>query len=241
MAAQPDPGSSPTRPRATWLVLARDGPAIRLADVALPSARVHTVDDPSAFIELLAAQRPRIAILAEPPASDAALRMVISERRRRTGLRAIHSVRLATSRHAWPPCATASTRRSRRPSDRGSWPRERPSSRIARGRHRLALQLGNGYELDLVAHALLREGRPIHLRPKEFALLAMLAAHPGRAYTRRQLLDRVWGSEQASQPRTVDVHVRWLRAKIEAQPDRPVRLVTVRGVGYRLDCPLTDP
>ena len=69
----------------------------------------------------------------------------------------------------------------------------------------------------------------------------MLAAHPGRAYTRRQLLDRVWGPDQVGDPRTVDVHIRWLRSKIEPQPDRPTHLVTVRGVGYRLDPPLTEP
>ena len=67
------------------------------------------------------------------------------------------------------------------------------------------------------------------------SLLAMLAAHPGRAYTRRQLLDRVWGPGHAGDPRTVDVHVRWLRSKIEQQPEAPEHLVTVRGVGYRLD------
>jgi two-component system response regulator RegX3 len=54
-------------------------------------------------------------------------------------------------------------------------------------------------------------------------------------YTRRQLLDRVWGPGHVGDPRTVDVHVRWLRSKIEPQPDAPLHLVTVRGVGYRLD------
>jgi DNA-binding response OmpR family regulator len=75
----------------------------------------------------------------------------------------------------------------------------------------------------------------VHLRPKEFGLLAMLAGHPGRAWTRRQLMDRVWGPGHAGESRTVDVHVRWLRSKIEPDPAHPVRLVTVRGVGYRLD------
>ena len=68
----------------------------------------------------------------------------------------------------------------------------------------------------------------------------MLAAHPGRAYTRRQLLDRVWGHDHDGDPRTVDVHVRWLRAKIEREPARPVHLVTLRGIGYRLDPPDRD-
>ena len=89
--------------------------------------------------------------------------------------------------------------------------------------------------VDLIAHEVRRGGELVHLRPKEFQLLAMLAAHPGRAYTRRQLLDRVWGHDHHGDPRTVDVHVRWLRSKIEPRPDAPVHLVTVRGVGYRLD------
>ena len=103
------------------------------------------------------------------------------------------------------------------------------------------LPIANGFELDLVAHELRLDGRSVHLRPKEFQLLALLGAHPGRAYSRRQLLDRVWGSDQVGDPRTVDVHVRWLRSKVEPQPDRPVHLITVRGVGYRLDPPLTEP
>ena len=90
-------------------------------------------------------------------------------------------------------------------------------------------------ELDLVGHVLRRAGREVHLRPKEFGLLAALASHPGRAYTRRQLLDLVWGPDHPGGSRTVDVHVRWLRAKIEPDPEHPLRLVTVRGVGYRLD------
>ena len=62
-----------------------------------------------------------------------------------------------------------------------------------------------------------------------------MGAHPGRAYTRRELLDRVWGLDHRAGARTVDVHVRWLRSKLEPDPEHPVHLVTVRGVGYRLD------
>jgi len=97
------------------------------------------------------------------------------------------------------------------------------------------LTVSDDTELDLVAHELRRAGSLVHLRPKEFQLLAVMAAHPGRAYTRRQLLDRVWGPAHEGDPRTVDVHVRWLRSKIEPHPESPVHLVTVRGVGYRLD------
>jgi DNA-binding response OmpR family regulator len=97
------------------------------------------------------------------------------------------------------------------------------------------LEVADGVVLDLVAHEVRRDGVLVHLRPREFQLLAMLATHPGRAYTRRQLLDRVWGHDHDGDPRTVDVHVRWLRAKLERIPETPAHLVTVRGVGYRLD------
>jgi two-component system response regulator RegX3 len=59
----------------------------------------------------------------------------------------------------------------------------------------------------------------------------------GRTLTRTHILARVWGADHRGDPRTVDVHVRWLRAKIEPEPRRPVRLLTVRGVGYRLETP----
>ena len=100
-----------------------------------------------------------------------------------------------------------------------------------------ALPVADDLELDLVAHELRRGDELVHLRPKEFGLLALLAAHPGRAYSRRELLDRVWGPDHDGGMRTVDVHVRWLRSKIEPVPERPIHLVTVRGLGYRLDGP----
>lgn len=78
------------------------------------------------------------------------------------------------------------------------------------------------------------EGKSIDLRPREFDLLAHLAANPGRVYTRDQLLQDVWGFEYSGDTRTVDVHVRWLRLKIEKDPSKPTLLGTVRGVGYRI-------
>ena len=73
------------------------------------------------------------------------------------------------------------------------------------------------------------------LKPKEFELLACLMQNHGRAFTREQLLDQIWGYEFAGDTRTVDVHVSWLRQKIEEHPQKPTRIVTVRGVGYRFD------
>ena len=91
------------------------------------------------------------------------------------------------------------------------------------------------FKLDLNRRLLTKHGEPIALRPKEYELLAYLAQRDGRAFTRDQLLNDVWDISFAGGTRTVDVHVRWLRKKIE-QPDGPPRhLITVRGAGYRFE------
>jgi DNA-binding response OmpR family regulator len=77
-----------------------------------------------------------------------------------------------------------------------------------------------------------RAGELVHLKPQEFDLLLFFADHRGRVFTRGQILDAVWGSDFEGGPRTVDVHVRWLRQKIEPDPANPTRLRTVRGSGY---------
>ncbi len=91
------------------------------------------------------------------------------------------------------------------------------------------------FKLDLNRRLLTRNGEPIALRPKEYELLAYLAQRDGRAFTRDQLLNDVWDISFSGGTRTVDVHVRWLRKKIE-NPDGPPRhLITVRGAGYRFE------
>lgn len=97
------------------------------------------------------------------------------------------------------------------------------------------LPIAPGRELDLTARALRRNGRLVHLRPMEFRLLEELARNPGRPIPREALLRQVWGSDSPTVSRTVDVHMRWLRAKVEQDPDRPRHLLTVRGVGYQLE------
>jgi len=99
--------------------------------------------------------------------------------------------------------------------------------------HRLAV--GVGVELDLQARALRRRGRFVHLRPLEFRLLEELARAPGRPLSRAWLLDRAWGAAPPAGSRTIDVHVRWLREKVERDPDQPIHILTVRGVGYQLE------
>jgi DNA-binding response OmpR family regulator len=89
--------------------------------------------------------------------------------------------------------------------------------------------------LDIDARALRRHGRLIRLRPLESRLLEELARSPGRPLTRDWLVERAWPSPPPHGSRTVDVHVRWLRQKLEPDPRRPIHLLTVRGLGYQLE------
>jgi len=95
------------------------------------------------------------------------------------------------------------------------------------------LKIG-GLEIDSARHQALLRGATLELSPKEFDLLAFLAQNKGLVFSREQLLEKVWGYDYAGETRTVDVHIRWLRQKIESEPAKPKRLVTVRGTGYKL-------
>jgi len=97
---------------------------------------------------------------------------------------------------------------------------------------REAIERGN-LKIDPRSHEAFLEGEKLALSPKEFALLYFLASNPGHVFSRETLLDRVWGRDAFVSARTVDVHVRWLRTHIEASPDNPTRIMTVRGVGYK--------
>ncbi len=90
-------------------------------------------------------------------------------------------------------------------------------------------------EVDTDRHTAKISGRRLELSPKEFGVLAMFAASPGQVFSRTTILDRVWGADAYVEERTVDVHIRWLRMKIESDPANPTRLLTVRGVGYKLE------
>jgi DNA-binding response OmpR family regulator len=89
--------------------------------------------------------------------------------------------------------------------------------------------------LDLTARRVSMGGREIKLSHKEFDLLSALVRNRGAVLSRDLLLEQVWGYDHVGDDRTVDVHVRWLREKIEADPSEPQRIVTVRGVGYRFE------
>jgi DNA-binding response OmpR family regulator len=97
-----------------------------------------------------------------------------------------------------------------------------------------SLLLSGDLVLDLHAHGVSVSGRSVQLTAREFDLLVHLAQHPGVAFTRQQLLSRVWGEQWIGAPAAVTVVVRRLRTKIESDPSRPLRLVTLHGVGYRL-------
>jgi two-component system response regulator MtrA len=91
--------------------------------------------------------------------------------------------------------------------------------------------------IDVGAHLVTRDGEPIPVTPLEFDLLAALAARPGYAFSREQLLADVWGYQHAGDTRLVNVHVQRLRGKVERDPENPEVIVTVRGVGYRAGPP----
>lgn len=87
--------------------------------------------------------------------------------------------------------------------------------------------------IDPKRHEAFLDGKPLPLSPKEFALLYFLAKNAGQVFSREALLDRVWGKDAFVTARTVDVHIRWLRKRIEPDAENPTRLITVRGVGYK--------
>jgi two-component system phosphate regulon response regulator PhoB len=91
------------------------------------------------------------------------------------------------------------------------------------------------FRLDRTARRVFQDGAELELTSTEFNLLEFFLTHPGRAYSREQLLEAVWGEQRYVTPRTVDVHIRRLRETIEEQPDAPRRLTTVRGFGYRFE------
>jgi DNA-binding response OmpR family regulator len=107
---------------------------------------------------------------------------------------------------------------------------------VNNGLHEDRILVGEGVELDRRARAIRRDGRLASLSPRELALLEFLAMHPGRAFSREELIRHVRHGVGANE-RVVDVYVYWLRTKIEHDPANPIHLVTVRGSGYLFDPP----
>lgn len=93
----------------------------------------------------------------------------------------------------------------------------------------------NNLVLDPGRREVYHNDQLLQLKPKEYELLYYLAIHKGKALSRDQILEEVWGWEYSGGSRSVDVHIRWLREKIEEDPSNPMRIVTLRGVGYRFE------
>jgi DNA-binding response OmpR family regulator len=111
--------------------------------------------------------------------------------------------------------------------------RSRPAPADAEAELR-PLKVGD-LEVDPSAHTVTLKGKLLNLPPREFDLLHALALNPGHVLSVDELLSRVWGAEYIGEPQVVYVHVRWLREKLEEDPHNPRRIVTVRGVGYKLE------
>jgi two-component system response regulator RegX3 len=93
--------------------------------------------------------------------------------------------------------------------------------------------VGHTIVMDLQAHIVTQNGKIVELRQKEYDLLALLMSRAGQVVTRNELFDQVWGTDWLGDTRTLDVHMSWLRSKLEDDPANPQYLQTVRGVGYR--------
>ncbi|HMS36167.1 MAG TPA: response regulator transcription factor [Arachnia sp.] len=93
----------------------------------------------------------------------------------------------------------------------------------------------SGVRLDVERHQVQVDGREVRLALREFELLELLLRNAGRVMTRGQLIDRIWGANYVGDTKTLDVHVKRLRAKIEEDPAQPRRLITVRGLGYKFE------
>jgi two-component system OmpR family response regulator/two-component system alkaline phosphatase synthesis response regulator PhoP len=239
-ATSPGPGPQSTNPgRSTvWLVLADEG-SDRIPPELAPG-QVTSVAIGSEFMRLLRELVPRVVVMSAPPAGQTEMLAAIAQRRRRRALRLIllnDPLDVPGRLHALALGFDEALPRSVDPEEligRARLLLEGGRLRAVASRYK---PIARGIRLDVVSRRLQRAGMDIHLRPKEYALLAVLAAYPGRVFSRRELVARAWGVGYTGGPRTVDVHVRWLRAKIEVDPANPAHLMTVHGAGYRLDPP----
>ncbi|NMB23049.1 MAG: response regulator transcription factor, partial [Corynebacterium sp.] len=94
---------------------------------------------------------------------------------------------------------------------------------------------GGRVRMDVDSHTVTVDGKAVNMPLKEFDLLEYLLRNAGRVLTRGQLIDRIWGADYVGDTKTLDVHVKRLRSKIEEEPSRPRHLVTVRGLGYKYE------
>jgi DNA-binding response OmpR family regulator len=230
--ASADPGTG-------WLALADpDGP-IDLPRL-FPEVDVRVESSSTTFSDALSASEPALVVLIAPPAGPADLQRVAGWLAGHRGSCAVllsPHLAVAARLHALELGFDDAV-------DTSSDPMEVVGRLSIAGRRGPGsghfsddrIPVGDGVELDRRARAIRRDGRLFSLRPKELALLEFLAMHPGRAFTREELLKHVW-HDRAGNERMVDVYVFWLRSKIERDHANPTHLVTVRGSGYLFDPP----
>ncbi|MBA2253958.1 MAG: response regulator transcription factor [Chloroflexi bacterium] len=232
------PMESRTAPRpppraARWLVFGGSGEALDGLDAT--SADVQVVGDSAAFRSALESSQPQVAVLWMPPGAAEDLALLIAERRRRPWLTAVLLTQRAMVGERLR--ALASGLDDALPDGVVGAELAARVARLRRslnGSRRAPIGIGDGISIDPILPELRRGNDVVHLRPREHALLLALARSRGGVRSRRELLDLAWGRDHDGDPRTVDVHVRWLREKLEDDPARPRHLLTVRGRGYRL-------
>ena len=229
----------PAEPFAGWLVLADPSGPIDLQRL-FPGLEVWVEPNSVAFSHALTFAQPIMVVLISPPAGPGDLERVAmwlgTHRDTSAVLLSQHqavAVRLHALELGFDDAVDLSADpmevvgrlsiTGRRGPVNGNFPEDR-------------IPVGEGVELDRRARAIRRDGRLASLRPRELALLEFLAMHPGRAFSREELIKHVWHGVGANE-RVVDVYVYWLRAKIELDPANPLHLVTVRGSGYLFDPP----
>jgi DNA-binding response OmpR family regulator len=227
------------QPFAGWLALADpDGP-IDLPRL-FPEVDVRVETTSAAFSETLSIVEPHLVVLISPPAGPGDLQRVagwLAGHRNSCAVLLSPRGAVASRLHALELGFDDAV-------DLSSDPMEVVGRLSIAGRRGPAavpvsddrIPVGDGVELDRRAHAIRREGKLLSLRPKELALIEFLAMHPGRAFSREELLKHVW-HDAAGNERMVDVYVFWIRSKIERDPAVPIHLLTVRGSGYLFDPP----
>jgi DNA-binding response OmpR family regulator len=216
------------------LFLASDGAAIGAARHQ-PGSRV--VSDGTLFRRLLHRSRPALVVCFAPPATTLDLEAVVAHRRRRGEMRALFvnapsliEERLQMLRAGFDEALPASID-ALELTGRLALMTDRANQQVAETR----LIISPEVVLDVAARELRVRGRRIHLRPRECQLLAVLGREPGRTFSREQLLTAVGAASTVRDARTIDVHIRWLREKLDVGEGQPARLITARGVGYRLE------
>jgi DNA-binding response OmpR family regulator len=193
------------------------------------------VSDSAEFSAALGSGSTQVAVLRMPPGAAEDLALLIAARRRRPWLTALlltHSGMVGERLRA-----LASGLDDALPEGMVGAELAARVARLRRQSHgprRSLIAIADGISLDPFLPELRRGTDVVHLRPREHALLLALARRRGVVCSRRELLEKAWGPAHDGDPRTVDVHVRWLREKLEDDPARPCHLLTVRGRGYRL-------